>query len=452
MNRVLVVDDDQNILKVIKMRLEADGYHVTTAVQAEEAISLSSDHSFNLALVDLKLPQKDGIQVMRELQEIAPGLPVIILTAYGTIETAVEAMRRGASTYLTKPFDHRELLYQIRSCLAKRSRSVGVETFRRTAKENCQFKNIIGRSDKLKRVIDRVALAANSDSNVFIEGESGTGKELIARTLHMTSPRQNGPFVAINCAAIPETLLESELFGYKKGAFTGATASKRGLFVEAHRGSFFLDEICEMPLGMQAKLLRVFEEKEFYPLGEGKTTKIDVRLLASSNRDLRMEVEKGNFRQDLFYRVHVIHIVLPPLRERKEDIPLLARHFLKKYSERMGKNIKEFSTSALHKLMLHSWPGNVRELENTVESAVVMANQQIITEDFVLPRSSEKKGPESLRDAKDNFERNYLIRLMEVTRGNVSQAAKLAGKFRADLYELFRKHSIDPADFRKGSL
>ena len=452
-SRILVVDDDQNILKVTQMRLEAEGYQVATAAHPKEAITLASDGTFSLALVDLKLPEQDGIEVMRELQGLDPELPVIIFTAYGTIKSAVEAMSKGASTYLTKPFDHQELLLKIKGCLKQRSLSNEVKTLRRMVGDRYQFENIIGRSEKMKRVLEQVAQAANSDSNVYIEGESGTGKELIAKTLHLASSRHNGPFVAINCAAIPETLLESELFGYEKGAFTGASGSKRGLLAEAHRGSFYLDEISEMPPGIQAKLLRVFQAKEleFYPLGGRKTIRVDVRLIASSNKNLRAEIEKGNFRQDLFYRIHVIRIRLPALRERREDIPLLAEHFLKEYSKQMGKRSKGFSAPALQKLMLHSWPGNVRELENTIESAVVMANQDVITDDFILQTPDpDKQSLRPLRDAKEDFERSYLVQLIELTQGNVSQAAKLAGKYRADLYELFRKHDIDPADFRKG--
>jgi len=302
----------------------------------------------------------------------------------------------------------------------------------------------------MKEVVEQVAQAAGTDSNVYIEGDSGTGKELIAKTLHLASSRKDRPFVAINCAAIPETLLESELFGYEKGAFTGATTNKRGLLAQAHKGTFFLDEISEMPLTMQSKLLRVLQEREFYPLGGGKTTNVDIRLISSSNKNLKSEVEKGSFRQDLFYRIDVIHIKLPTLLERREDIPILAMHFLERFSEQMVKRIKGFSPSALQKLMLHSWPGNVRELENTIESAVVMAPKDIITEDFLLQtQDSEQETLKSFKHAKEDFERDYLVQLIGITQGNVSKAAKLAGKYRADLYELFRKHGIDPSDFRK---
>ena len=449
-SRILVIDDDPNILKVIRIRLEAEGYRVSTAAKAEDAITRARKGTFHLALVDLKLPEKDGIGVMKELHEIDPDLPVIILTAYGTIKSAVTAMSKGASTYLTKPFDNQELLLQIRNCLEKSRLSNELKALRRMVRERYGFENIIGKSKRMKEVLEQVTQAAGTDSNVYIEGDSGTGKELIAKTLHLASSRKNRPFVAINCAAIPENLLESELFGYEKGAFTGATANKKGLFAHAHKGTFFLDEISEMPLTMQSKLLRVLQEREFYPLGGGKTVRVDIRLISSSNKNLKSEAEKGNFRQDLFYRLHVIHIKLPTLQERREDIPMLAMHFLKRFSKQGGKRIKGLSPSALQKLMLHSWPGNVRELENTIESAVVMATKDIITEDFLLQaQDSEQESLKPFKYAKEDFERDYLVQLIELTRGNVSQAAKLAGKYRADLYELFRKHGIDPADFRK---
>jgi two-component system response regulator GlrR len=280
-------------------------------------------------------------------------------------------------------------------------------------------------------------------------GESGTGKELIAKNLHLASPRRDGPFVPINCAAIPETLLESELFGYEKGAFTGASKAKKGLFVQAHKGTFFLDEISEMSLSMQAKLLRVLEEGEFYPLGGGKPAKVDVRVVAASNKNLEEEVDKGHFRKDLFYRINVIRIALPPLRERKEDIPPLVKHFLKKISRKMRKEIAGFSPNALRKMIHYHWPGNVRELENTIESAVAMSLKNVITQDLILQTQPlEEEGLKSFKEAKLDFEKTYLTQLIEFTQGNVTQAARLAGKHRADLYELFKKHNLDPAAFR----
>ena len=450
MHSILVVDDDQNILKVIKMRLEAKGYQVATAIQAEKAVKIARGEAFDLALVDLRLNGKDGIELMEDLHKINPEMPIIILTAYGTIKSAVEAMKKGAYSYLTKPFDYHELLLQVNNCLEKSRLSKEVKRLRNMVKRRYGFQNIIAKSEKMRNVLEQVAQAGETDSNVYIEGESGTGKELVAKALHIVSSRKDGPFVAINCAAIPETLLESELFGYERGAFTGAARRKIGFFAQAHEGTFFLDEISEMTSSMQAKLLRALEEKEFYPLGGRQIVKVNARIVVASNKNLEQEVEKGNFRGDLFYRIHVIPIKLPSLRERKEDIPFLAKHFLRKSAKKMKKEITSLSPSALQKLILYSWPGNVRELENAVECAVAMVSTDIITEDLILQTQKiEQDSLKSLRSAKEGFEKNYLIQLLELTQGNVSQAAKLAGKYRADLYELLKKYDLRPADFRK---
>ena len=449
MNRILVVDDDQNILKVIKLRLEANNYRVATTLQAEAAVKIAKNKIFDLALVDFKLASKNGIELMEELHQINPEMPIIILTAYGTIKDAVQAMKKGAYNYLTKPFDDQELLLQIKNGLEKRSLSKEVKRLKDKVKELHGFENVVGKSKKMKKIMEQVIQAAKNDSNVYVYGESGTGKELIVKNLHMASSRKNFPFLAINCAAIPETLLESELFGYEKGAFTGATHSKKGIFVLAHKGTLFLDEISEMSSPMQAKLLRVLETMEFHPLGSEKAVKVDVRIIVASNKNLEEEVEKGTFRKDLFYRIHVIPIKLPPLREKKEDILLLAEFFLQKCTKKMKKDMKGFSASASQKLMLYHWPGNVRELENTIERAVAMSIKDVITEDMILPTQEiEKKGLQPLKSAKEDFEKDYLVQLIRLTQGNVTQAAKLAGKYRADFYELLKKHNLKPTDFK----
>lgn len=452
MNKILVLDDEKNLLKVIKMRLEANGYRVATALRAETAVEIAKKEKIVLALVDLKLVGKNGIEVMEELHQINPDMPIIILTAYGTIKSAVEAMKRGAYSYLTKPFDYRDLLLQIKNGLEKSQLSKEVVRLRNIVEGRYGFKNVIGKSEKMKKALALVRQAAESESNVYIEGETGTGKGLLAKTLHLASSKKNGPFIVINCATIPENLLESELFGYEKGAFTGATRSKKGFFLQAHKGTIFLDEISEMPVFMQAKLLRVLEEKEFYPLGGEKPVKVDTRLIAASNRKMKEEVKKGHFREDLFYRIYVIPIQVPPLRERKGDIPLLAEHCLKKIMKdnKNKKEIKGFAPSALKKLMLYSWPGNVRELENTIECAVAMATQNIITKDLILPAQiTEGDRLRPLKEAKERFERNYAVQIMEFTGGNISRAAKLAGKYRADFYSLLKKYNLNPEDFRK---
>jgi two-component system response regulator GlrR len=450
MDKILVLDDDQNLLRVIKLRLESSGYQVATAIQAEPGLEIAKTEGFDLALVDLKLAGKNGIEVMQELHQVDPEMPIIILTAYGTIKTAVEAMKRGAYSYLSKPYDYHDLLLQIKNGLEKRWLSKEVLRLRDMVEGKYSLKNVVGKSEKMKRVVAQVKQAAESESSVYIEGESGTGKGLIAKALHFASSRKDGPFIVINCATIPENLLESELFGYEKGAFTGATRSKKGLFRQAHKGTIFLDEISEMPLFMQAKLLRVLEEKEFYPLGGEKPIKVDTRLIAASNKKMKEEVKRGRFREDLFYRIYVIPIELPPLREKKGDIPLLAEHCLRKITKVNKKAIKGFSRGVLQKLMLYSWPGNVRELENTIECAVAMATRDVITEDLILPtQTTEGDSLRPLSEAKKGFERNYVIQLMELTRGNISRAAKLAGKYRADFYDLLKKYDLNPQDFRK---
>ena len=451
MEKILVVDDDVSILKVLQMRLESEHYAVVAASEIREAKERIAEGSFDIALLDLKLDGGTGIELMKSLREVDPDLPVIILTAHGTIESAVGAMKEGAYSYLTKPFDYRELLIQIRNGIEKAKLSREVKRLRSMLRADFEGQSIIGQSEAMKRVFEAVALSAETDSNVFISGESGTGKGLVAKALHQLSERKDKPFVPINCAAIPATLLESELFGFEKGAFTGAIANKKGLFVQADGGIIFLDEISEIPLPMQGKLLKALEEKEFYPLGSHRTVKVDIRIVSASNKDIEKEVEKGTFRGDLFYRVHVIPIRVPPLRERKEDIPLLVEHFLDKVARKLKRSIKALSPAALQKLMIYSWPGNVRELENMIECAVVMTPEEVIPEDMIILPGQEmgETAFKTLKASKQDFEKNYLIQLMKISRGNVSQASKLAGKYRADLYELLEKYRINPPDFRQ---
>ncbi len=303
----------------------------------------------------------------------------------------------------------------------------------------------------MQQVLETVSHIAAAESTVYIHGESGTGKELIARAIHLASGRRDKPFVAVNCAALPETLLESELFGHEKGAFTGAIKSSRGLFVQAQEGTIFLDEIGDMPLSIQAKFLRVLQERQFHPVGGEGPVQVDVRVIVATNKDLEEGVKQGVFRDDLYYRIHVIPIELPPLRERKEDIPMLADHFLKKYGSQMNKKIKGLTPAAMQRLMVHEWPGNVRELANTIEYAVAMTREDMISDDLVLPSKSSEAGAtiKPLKEAKDSFERKYIIHLLELTNGIVSSAANLAGKYRADFYNLLKKHGINPGDFKK---
>jgi two-component system response regulator GlrR len=403
---------------------------------------------------------------MTQLHSVNPEIPVIILTGHASVESAVEAMKKGAYGYLTKPFNTPELLLQIERALENRRLNSEIQRLKDLLEEKYDFTNIIAKSDAMRRVLDVVSRIAGTESTVYLEGESGTGKEIIAKAIHLASKRKNKPFVAINCAALPADLLESELFGHEKGAYTGASKTTKGLLSQADEGTIFLDEIGDMPPSLQAKLLRVLQEREFYPVGGDKPVQVDVRIITATNKDLQAAVREGNFREDLFYRLHVIPIHLPPLRARKEDIPHLANHFIKVISEQMKKEVKGITPQAMQKLMLHDWPGNIRELENTLEYAVAMTPLDLLTEDFVLQTarsvtqtttqqetgsqmSSVFQGPvKSYKAARYQFEKDYLVRLLELCGGKASEAAKLAGKCRTDFYELLRKHEIKIENFK----
>ena len=448
--KILVVDDDRNLLELLRMRLEAARFHVVTAPSEDEAVEAMKAEVFDLSIVDLQLIHRDGIALMEEMHSFNPELPVIILTAHGSIESAVEAMRRGAFSYLTKPFESQDLLLQIEKALETRRLTSEVRRLQNLLEERYDFPNIIAKSPKMQRVLEIVARVASTDSTVFIHGESGTGKELIARAVHLSSPRKDKSFVAVNCAALPEPLLESELFGHERGAFTGAVKSRKGLFGQADGGTLFLDEIGDMPGSTQAKVLRVLQEQQFYPLGGEQPLDVDVRVIVATNKDIEDLVKQGRFREDLYYRIHVIPVLLPPLRERKEDIPPLVEHFLKKFGPQMKKEINGLSPQAMQRLMLYDWPGNVRELENVIEYAVAMTHQDLLTEDLILQTKGFvcQEGLKPLKEAKDAFEKSYLIYLLELCKGNVSTAAKLAGKYRADFYDLLKKHRLRVEDFK----
>src|SRR5919108_147903 len=463
--KILVVDDDANLLELVKIRLESAGYDVAATLESGDAMAAIRTQPFELCLIDLMLSDRDGISLMEEIHRFNPDLPTIILTAHGTIESAVEAMRKGAYSYLTKPFEPQDLLLQIDRALEHRRLNSEIKRLKGLLEEKYDFANIIARSAKMRAVLDIVTRIAKLDSTVYIHGESGTGKELIAKAIHLASDRSDQAFVALNCAALPETLLESELFGHEKGSFTGAVRSTRGLFTQAHGGTLFLDEIGDMPLATQSKLLRALQERQFYPVGSDIPVGVDVRVIVATNKDLEEQVKKGRFRDDLFYRIHVIPISLPPLRERKEDIVPLVESFLKKFSQQMKKEVKGLTPEAVRKLMLHDWPGNVRELENTIEYAIAMTQNEVITDDYILQTkaippenggalAAEKhaapgQGFKSLKDARDAFERDYLVQVLAMTEGNVSQAAKLAGKYRADFYDLLKKHDLKVEEFKR---
>ena len=448
---ILVVDDEKNLVELIQMRLEGEGYNVSCAYDVVEATKKAREQVFDLAILDLQIKESSGITLMQDLHLISPQMPVIILTGYGSIQTAVEAMRQGAYSYLTKPFESEALLFEIGKAMQTRRLSSEIERLEGLLASNYSFSNIIARSSKMQKVLESISRIAKTDSTVLLLGESGTGKDLIARAIHLASEREKKPFVAINCAALPEPLLESNLFGHEKGAFSGAIREAKGLFLQAHGGTIFLDEIGDMPLSIQAKMLRVIQERQLRPVGSEKVIDVDVRIIVATNKNLKELVQQGSFREDLYYRIHVIPIYLPPLRERKEDIPPLVDHFLNKACQQMKKDIKGLTPQAMQKIMLYDWPGNVRELENTIEYAAAMSDKEFITEDVIFQTKSgtSKETIKPLKEARDAFERSYLIYLLEICKGKVTKAAEHAGKYRADFYDLLKKHNLNPGDFKR---
>ncbi len=445
--RILVVDDDQGLLQLLKMRLTAMGFDVTTCTSGEEAVAEARRQIFDLAITDLRLGGLDGLAVTEELLLIHPNIPVLILTAHGSIPNAVEAVQKGAFGYLQKPFDDKELRGNIEKALAQQRMSREIQRLKLLVKELYGLENVVARSPKMQVLFQQIAQVADTDATICLFGETGTGKEVLARVIHCNSRRARGPFIALNCAAIPDSLFESELFGHIKGAFTGASNSKRGLIQSANGGTLFLDEIGEVPLPMQVKLLRAIQEREVKEVGADYSMKVDVRIIAASNKDLGEAVRLGTFRNDLYYRIQVVPLTIPPLRERRDDIPLLVQHFLKQSNRRMNKDIRGFTPGAMQKLMLYPWPGNVRELENTVEKAVVMSRQDMITPDLIPSiRPSAEGQLRPLTEAKEEFEKRYLKEVLQLTGGNISRAAQFAGRYRADFYKMLKKYGMHPGN------
>jgi two-component system, NtrC family, response regulator GlrR len=455
MARILLVDDDDDILVTTRMRLKLFGYeNVITASDPFDALMIfkAQKGKIDLLLSDQKMSNMSGQELMEECLKIDPDLQTIIFTAYGTIEKAVEAVKAGAFSYVEKPINHEDMALKIEKAIEKRELLKKVANLERIVGEQFRFADMIGTSPQIRSVFRQIVQVAPIESTITIYGESGTGKELVANAIHFHSPRSKGPFVAVNCAAIPETLLEDEFFGHAKGAYTNAVTSKAGFFRQAHKGTLFLDEVGEMSEAMQAKLLRVIETGEIKPLGDDHVHKVDVRLIVATQRDLGKMVEEGNFREDLYYRIHVVPITVPPLSQRPEDIFLLMQHFFKKYQDKMGKNIKRIEGDVIDGFRTYSWPGNVRELKNVVEYLVAICNGDTITRAMFANTSladsclSQKKVP--LRQAKDEFIKKYLEDLFRITKGNVSEAAKSAGYYRADFYKLFQKYGLDPKNYR----
>ncbi|MFQ5674902.1 MAG: sigma-54-dependent transcriptional regulator [bacterium] len=447
---VLVVDDDKNICKMIEIQLRKEkAYNVATASNGEACLKWIRESVPDLVLMDIQMPGIDGIETLKRIREMVPLVPVVMMSAHGTIEKAVESMRLGAYDFITKPFASDRLSVTVKNALLNSSLKKEVDELKRELKDRYQFKNIIGQSGIMQEVFRAMEKVIDSNVTVMIQGESGTGKELIARAIHFHNKvRSNHPFVAVNCSALPESLLESELFGHEKGSFTGAAGRRIGKFEQADGGTIFLDEIALMSPATQAKVLRVLQEKEFERVGGNELVKVDARVISATNRDLEEAVKKEDFREDLFYRIAVFPLKLPALRERKEDIPLLAAHFLTKYASQEGKEIENISPDALELLMAYHWPGNVRELENAIERAIVLADPpEIAAKD--LPNSIRSLGEKRIYES-DNKLSTWIEKLEEEAlrqallecEGNISQTAKKLGIGRATIYRKAKKYGL----------
>jgi two-component system response regulator GlrR len=439
--KVLLVDDDKDLLQLIAMRLTASGYAVTAVESGEAALAALSVSRPQVVVTDLRMQGMDGMALFDAIHRDSPSLPVVILTAHGTIPEAVTATRRGVFSFLTKPFEPKVLLDTVAEAMRLSSPVVGdMEEWRA---------ELITRSSAMEDLLAQARRVAASDASVCIFGASGTGKELLARAIHRASPRAQAPFVAVNCGAIPEGLLESELFGHKKGSFTGAVADRRGLFSAAQGGTLFLDEIGDMPLPLQVKLLRALEERKVRPVGSHESHDIDVRVICATHRKLEERIATGEFREDLYYRLNVVKLYIPALAERREDIPLLTNHFLSRLAERYRKGRLALAPEAMELLVSAPWPGNVRQLLNVIEQAVALAPTEVIPESLV--RQALDAGDTTLTpldEARRAFERDYLVRILKITGGNVTKAARLAGRNRTEFYRLLERHSLEPGMFK----
>lgn len=449
--KILVADDEPSHRQMIEAVLTAEGYEVTQAEDGQAAISAVEEKFYDLVIMDVRMPNVDGLQALQNIKQISPGIPVIIMTAYASVGSAVEALKSSAYDYLIKPLDIDELKILVAKALRFHQLEQENIYLKERLNDRFDFSNIIGRSPSMTRLFEAVALVAPSDATVLIVGESGTGKELIANAIHQNSPRKDQPFIKVNCAALPETLLESELFGHEKGAFTGAMARKQGRFQLAHNSSILLDEVAEMAPTTQAKILRVLQERQFEPVGSTQTIKVDTRVIVATNKNLEKEIQEGRFREDLYYRLNVVTVDVPPLRQRREDIPLLADFFLKQYAEKNRRPIDGFTPRATDLLMRHDWPGNVRELENIIERAVIMARGEMITpmefpidlqnldEDLKESRIDLTPG-RSLKEV----EKAMILRTLEEVEGNRTHAARILGISRRTLQLKLKEYGINP--------
>jgi len=441
---ILLVDDDADLLRLLTLRLEAAGHTVIGARSGEEALARLAAERPQLVITDVRMPGMDGTALFEAIHRAQPTLPVIMLTAHGNIPEAVDATQRGVFGYLTKPYDAKQLLAEVERALA----FAGGGT---TVADEAWRAGIITRNSVMEALLAQARLVAAGDASVLIRGASGVGKELLAKAIHLASPRRNQPFLAVNCAAIPEQLLESELFGHVKGSFTGATRDHRGLFQEAEGGTLFLDEIGDMPLQLQVKLLRVLEERQVRPVGSARSVPVNVRIISATHSPLEDDISVGKFRNDLFYRLNVVSLTLPPLAERRDDIPLLASGFLRQLGEKYGKAVSGFAPDALAILVAAAWPGNVRQLYNVVEQVVALSTAPLIPASLVENALNEIQQMDSLEEARTRFERDYLCQVLRIAGGNVTQAARLAKRNRTEFYKLLQRHQLDPALFKSVS-
>ncbi len=451
--RILIVDDEEVLRDVLDAVLRREGFDIVAAASGEEALSVLDSDEIDLVILDVMLPGISGIDTLRAIRISNPNLPVIVITAFSSIDGAIDAMKQGAFHYIPKPFKNEEVVLTVNKALEQRRLSRENERLKSELSEKYSYANIIGKSEIMRKVFDLIRLAAPSRSNILVQGESGTGKELVAKAIHHASPRARNAFVTVNSGSLPPELLESSLFGHMKGAFTGAIATKRGLFEVADNGSIFLDEIGNINLETQAKLLRVIQEKEFMRLGSVETVKVDVRIIAATNADLQKLMAEQRFREDLYYRLNVITIQLPPLRRRREDIPLLIGHFLQKYSEENRRKVRDVTPDAMRILMDHSWPGNVRELENTIERAVVLCTGDRITPELLpdylrFPTRTDQPATVvpaegiSLKDAVSNYERTMILQSLELANGVQKRAAELLQVKPSTLNEMMKRLGI----------
>ncbi|WP_242392729.1 sigma-54-dependent transcriptional regulator [Anaeromyxobacter oryzisoli] len=441
--RILVVDDEEIVRESLGGWLEKDGYAVETAPDGPGALARLGAERWSILIVDLKMPGMDGLQVLEEAKKRQPDLAVVIMTAYATVDTAVSAMKLGAYDYLVKPFDPEELSLMMQKIVSQQSLVRENAVLRQALKREYQFRDLVSKSPAMQKVFELARTSARSHSTILVLGESGSGKEVLARAIHAESPRADGPFVAVSCAALTESLLESELFGHEKGAFTGAIARRKGKFEAAHGGTLFLDEVGDIGAKLQLDLLRVLEDRRFHRLGGNEPIEVDVRIVAATNRDLRKAVQEGRFREDLFYRLNVIPILIPPLRDRREDIPLLVENFVERLAVEMKKKIDGVATDAMTALMAHDWPGNVRELRNVLERGAVVATGPVIQlPDLGLPGRGEAAPRGGTLASLEEVERRHVSSVLAHTGGNVSQSARILGIDRVTLYNKMKKWGL----------